>query len=88
MDIDREKTSTELMAECGMFDCIEGDLLAKPYAPCAVYFADSDALDYRTTDGPHISEWINPDLEIIRDMETREIVGVRINGFSRWKDQL
>lgn len=64
------------------------DLLLKPYEPSAVYFAESDALDYRATDKPHVSEWINHDLEIIRDMETREIVGVRINGFSRWKDKL
>lgn len=64
------------------------DLLLKPYEPSAVYFADSDALDYRATDAASITEWINPDLEIIRDIKTRKIIGVRLNGFSRWKDKL
>lgn len=66
----------------------EEDLLTKPYEPCAVYFAESDALEYVSRDVATVTEWINPDLEIIRDMETRNIVGVRINGFSRWKTNI
>jgi hypothetical protein len=66
----------------------ENDLLLKPFSACAVHYEESDALEYRSSDAVCIYEWINPDLEIIRDMNTREIIGARINGFSRWKDEI
>jgi len=53
--------------------------LGPVYVPVPIYYPLADALEYATTDRPSFVRHIDHSLSILYDMETREIIGVRID---------
>jgi hypothetical protein len=60
------------------------DALTKPYEPALIYFRDGDAAEYVERDVAVVYEEIGSGAAIVRDMETREILGFRIQNPRGW----
>lgn len=58
------------------------------YAPVLVHYIEADRIEYVTRDVPSIYERIDENIDIVRDMETKEIIGVQINNWSHHECQV
>jgi hypothetical protein len=56
----------------------------KPYEPAVIYYPDSDVAEYVTRDTAVMYDEISPQVALVRDLQTREILGFRIQDPARW----
>ena len=55
--------------------------LTTPYQPVAIYYHESDSVEYVRHDAPCLYRRIDDFLTLILDTSTREIIGFRLKGF-------
>ena len=61
------------------------DLIAsKEYEPTAIYYEDSDSLEYLRVSMPVVYRRIDPTLTLILTLESRELVGFKLKGFKNF----
>lgn len=61
------------------------DLIAqKDYEPAAIYYEDSDSLEYLRVSAPAVYRRIDPMLTLILSLEDRSIVGFKLKGFKNF----
>ena len=60
----------------------DADDLTRAYVPRVVYFHDGNAVEYVTDDAVALYERIDANLDIVRDAETKNIIGMRLNWWS------
>lgn len=59
--------------------------LSTPYEPMALYYGESDAVEYVREDVPSISDRVDGFLTLVRDMYQREkVIGFRLKGFRNY----
>jgi hypothetical protein len=58
--------------------------LSTPYAPIALYFHESDSVEYVRKDVPCIYRRIDEILTLVLEMKSREIIGFRLKGFKNF----
>lgn len=59
------------------------DRFDESYKPVAVYFTDSDILEYVTKDTACVYDQIDTDFAVIRQMGTGDVIGFRLERFSK-----
>lgn len=61
------------------------DLIAlKEYEPTAIYYEDSDSLEYLRVSAPAIYRRIDPILTMVLSLEDRSLVGFKLKGFKNF----
>jgi hypothetical protein len=58
--------------------------LTKPYEPAVIYYPDADVAEYVSRDAAVMYDEISPQVALVRDMQTGEILGFRIQDPARW----
>jgi hypothetical protein len=53
------------------------------FKPVAIYLPDSDSLEYVNRDCASLYEPVDADLAIIRAIDTRQVIGFRLNNWSK-----
>jgi hypothetical protein len=60
------------------------DGLADPYVPALVYLPQAKVAEFVTRDCACLYEEVAPGTALVRDMETREVIGFRIEDPKSW----
>jgi hypothetical protein len=61
------------------------DLIApKDYEPTAIYYEDSDSLEYLRVSAPAVYRRIDPMLTLVLSLNDRSIVGFKLKGFKNF----
>ena len=70
---------------CKMNNSLQSELgsLAGTYTPVAVYFSDSDCVEYVKADGLCVYDRIDNFLTLITDENQRSVIGFKLKGFSK-----
>ncbi len=70
-------------------DTTASDLdLTSPYEPGMVYYRDADAAEYLLKDGACYYDEVAPGVALVRDMDSREVIGFRIANPKAWAEQV
>lgn len=62
--------------------------LAAPYRPALVYLPQANVAEYVARDCACLYEEVAPGTALVRDMQTREVIGFRIEDPKAWASAL